>query len=74
MVAAVAVAPCVTPSPVGPGGGALGSSVRGGGEEKAWSVMMEKCYVMVSCHRNHPIMYKVRAGVYRVAGDYCRPL
>ena len=68
VVAAAAVAPYVTPSPVGPKGGVSGSSARGRGEEKVWSVMMEKCYVMVSCHRNHPVMYKVRGEIYRPNG------
>ena len=56
--AVVPAAPCVTP-PTGPRGGDMGSA-RGNGEGKAWSVMVEKCYVMVGCHRNHPVMYKVR--------------
>lgn len=29
-------------------------------ESPRWSVLVEKCYVMVSCHRNHPLMFKVR--------------
>ncbi|CAM9767632.1 unnamed protein product, partial [Scytosiphon promiscuus] len=28
-------------------------------EPPRWSVLVEKCYVMVSCHRNHPLMFKV---------------
>ncbi|CAM9320441.1 unnamed protein product, partial [Hapterophycus canaliculatus] len=28
-------------------------------ESPKWSVLVEKCYVMVSCHRNHPLMFKV---------------
>ncbi|CAM9755420.1 unnamed protein product, partial [Laminaria digitata] len=60
----------------GGGGGAVGAAAaavaeaawgkeaaRGGGDGKAWSVMMEQCYVMVSCHRNHPVMFKVLKAV-----------
>eukprot|EP00903_Cladosiphon_okamuranus_P014764 g13681.t1 len=28
-------------------------------EEPSWVVLVERCYVMVSCHRNHPLMFKV---------------
>ena len=69
-MAAAAAAACVTPPP-GPRGGAIGSAKGSGGEGegKTWSVIMEKCYVMVSCHRNHPVMFKVRGwGSYRREG------
>lgn len=29
-------------------------------EGTSYVVLVERCYVMVSCHRNHPLMFKVR--------------
>ena len=34
-------------------------------------VLVERCYVMVSCHRNHPLMFKVRHTRPREAQSFC---
>lgn len=36
------------------------ATVPAAGAGPSWSVLVEKCYVMISCHRNHPLMFKVR--------------
>lgn len=36
------------------------AAARRAGTAPTWSVLVEKCYVMISCHRNHPLMFKVR--------------
>ena len=46
--------------------GGIGGETEGGEAiaaatgEPSWAVLVERCYVMVSCHRNHPLMFKVR--------------
>ncbi|CAN0303654.1 unnamed protein product, partial [Ectocarpus fasciculatus] len=41
------------------GGTTNGGKAAAGRGRWGWSVLVEKCYVMVSCHRNHPVMFKV---------------
>lgn len=55
-----AVAAVVTRKPSSGRNGGGGGAMAGEGGT-GWSVLVEKCYVMVSCHRNHPVMFKVRS-------------
>ncbi|CAM9922837.1 unnamed protein product, partial [Ectocarpus sp. 13 AM-2016] len=41
------------------GGATKGRETSAGRGRLSWSVQVEKCYVMVSSHRNHPLMFKV---------------